>query len=172
MNKVKSLIAVLATAALTLVAPNIKAADSYSPAAGVDGDTVQVYKQSATQAGVQSNPLSYRRAIGYAGAATNAPTAAGTNFVVRPLAPFQYITCSSNVNFVSTNIPGTSTTAWRTTYFVDPNGGDRTITIPSWWKTNPTTGNFYFTTLTNGTYGLYHISGYGTNVSLRFELTR
>jgi hypothetical protein len=153
-------LAVLATAALMVA--NANASDSYSPTS-VAGESVRFNRSN----GVQVNPASAVRILGCNGTNTSSLSITGTNFVAKPLGPgvLQYITAVANINFVTNNPSGASGTAWQARILLDPNGTNRTVTIPATWITNAACP--VYATLTNGTYQIIELDGIGTDVFVR-----
>lgn len=166
MKKIKALIAVLATAALTFVATHTQAADSFAPTTVTNSTPIWVDKTTH----VQTFPVSRLRIFGYTTNRLTDVSVTGTNFIVKPDAPFQYITAVADVNLVySTNT--SATTSWRTTLVIDPNGTNRLFTFPSSWKTNA--GAVIAGTVTNGTYGIVEVQASGTVVHLlKYTISR
>lgn len=180
MKQIKLLIAVIATAALSLVATlNALAADSFSPANSLKGTAVSVHPTTH----VQVYPISFQLLQGYPGANTNAVSTTGTNFVIAPVTLYQRINASNDVNFVyATNT--SATTGWEITVAITANTTNRSVTVPSsWlWKTNAnitvttTNGvvvtNPKLTIVGSNTVGLYKIRAIGTTIHIEGETYR
>jgi hypothetical protein len=173
-------IAVLATAAL-MIATSF-AADSFSPASL--GAHTAVAVDPTTH--VQVSPPSFYQLIGFNGDITNAasPSLTGTNFVITPIAPYQWITLSTNINLAhATNkVAGTG---WDTKLFIKANAVDRTLTVPSTWNwlTNANqsivsgtpTNTFIIgklTTIPSNSIARLDITAIGTNVLIKADVYR
>lgn len=173
----KKLLAVLATAALVMVASHINAADSYSPDSAQKGIAVSVDPTSH----VQVYPAPYKLLQGYSGDATNGLSATGTNFIASPVATYQYINASNDVNFVyATN--KTAGSGWATTVAIKANLADRALAVPATWNwlTNSAqsiTGTNVFavgklSTVGSNTFALLNITSIGTNIFIKADVFR
>jgi hypothetical protein len=153
-------LAVLATAALMVA--NTNAADSYAPTS-VAGESVRFSRAN----GLQVNPASAVRILGYTGTNTTVLTTVGTNFVAKPLGPgvLQYITAVADINFVTNNPSATSGASWQARILIDANGTNRNVTIPATWITNSIAP--VYAVLTNGTYQIIELDGIDTDVFVK-----
>lgn len=181
MKNLKLFIAVLATAALSLVAFNsINAADSFSPSSSAKGIAVSV--NSSTH--VQVNPSPYFLLRGWSGTGnvTNALSSTGTNFVATPIAPLQEIVAAGNVNFVdASNVVAGS--AWKTLIAIQAGTTNRVLGVPATWNqyTNAQVLTFYttnvvgsgkYTLVPSNTIALLEIQVIDTNVLFKAETFR
>jgi hypothetical protein len=163
MNQIKVIIAVMATAALTLVA---NAQDSFSP----ESRTVTASSVKYDANGVQIVPPSYTRLLGYNGASTNPPSATGTNFVVSAKYPYQFISAGAPVNLLHPTI-GSATTGWETTIAVTATL-DRPLTTPAGWFWITNASQVKIATIPSNTLVVLEIKGIGTNVIISGDVAK
>jgi hypothetical protein len=158
------LLAVLATAALTMVATSF-AADSYSPASSTTlSQSVRVDSN-----GVQVLPTpSLVTLLGYNSTNTSTLSTSGTNFVVLAKNPFQLINAAADVNLLAPTFTSAST-AWDTVVVVKAGTADRTLTVPAAWNWHTNSALVKMTTISSNTFAWISLRGIGTNVFIKAE---